>query len=116
MNIISQSMTNLICRQYTQNAYMENDYSALPRPHYTIAYVLEGRLEALNMTVTITAEPGDIIFIPYREKYRLRWICNPKSSCISCHFTFPSFVEPFGNMLFPLQKLSGFGEKREVFE
>ncbi|MBQ8814839.1 MAG: AraC family transcriptional regulator [Lachnospiraceae bacterium] len=116
MNIISQSMTNLVCRQYTQQTYLENDYSTLPRPHYSFAYVLEGRLEALNETVTITARPGDILFIPYQEEYRLRWICNPRSSCISCHFNFPSFVEPFGNKVFTLQKLTGFEHKRSEFE
>jgi AraC-like DNA-binding protein len=109
-------MTNLVCRQYTQESFLENDYSESPRPHYSIAYVMEGRLEALNEAVTITARPGDILFIPYQEKYRLRWICNPKASCISCHFNFPSFVEPFGNRVFPLQKLTGFEEKREAFE
>jgi len=116
MNIISQSMTNLVCKQYTTRTFLENDYLDAPRPHYSFAFVVEGRLEALDEYETVTARSGDILFIPYQEKYRLRWICNPRASCISCHFNFPSFVEPFGNKVFPLQKLTGFEEKREVFE
>lgn len=104
MNIADHSATNIICNKYSHNTMYYEDYSNLPRPYYTFAYILEGTLDCICEAETVHAQKGDILFVPYKIKYRLNW-STPNTTIYSCHFNFPDFSVPFGNKTFPLQKI-----------
>lgn len=106
MNLTGYSCTSLICKMHLFEQPMEEDYSNLPRPHYTFAYVRQGVLRCKTASYTVVAEKGDILFIPYQIRYRLYW-AEPNSSVFSCHFNFPAYSEPFRNRELPLQKIAG---------
>ena len=113
MNISDCALTHLVCKRYYSLAEKENDYADKPRPFFTFAYIVEGSLKCVTDTYTVTASKGDILFIPYKIKYRLFW--QGKSEIYSCHFNFPDYSEPFGNKQFPLQKISGFEDMENSF-
>lgn len=89
MNICENAATYMYCHKIINHSYWENG--------------------------VICLEPGDILFVPYQIKYKLRWIGNPDAVTYSCHFNFPSFSAPFGNKDFPLQKISGLKNTKEDF-
>ena len=107
MNIADYSASNIICNIYSHKTPILEDFSTLPRPYYTFAYILCGSLECTCGNEITLAQKGDVLFIPYKIKYRLYW-ATPGTSVCSCHFNFPAFSQPFGNKSFELQKISGF--------
>lgn len=113
MNICEYAATYIHCHKITVNNFWEDDFSNMPRPYHSLAYLLKGELEGETENGIISLKPGDILFVPYQIKYKLRW---NDAVTYSCHFNFPSFSDAFGNKDFPLQKLSGFEYTKSDFE
>ncbi len=119
MDYNRNSMTNLICNHYEHTGIREDDFTHLPRPYYTFAYVSEGKLECISSDRTVTAQKGDVVFYPYHLQYKLRWIGSPTCGTYSCHFLLPPMGDPFAGKDIPLQRLNGKGLKEEfvfIFE
>ena len=116
MRIEDQALTHLCMKKYVHDTIVVDDYTRLPRPNFTLAYLICGQLECESDSVRFTAEPGDLLFIPFRQRYILRWTGLPETAVYSCHFNFPAYSEPFGNREFCLQKLIGHADKLPVFE
>ncbi|MBQ8894824.1 MAG: helix-turn-helix domain-containing protein [Clostridia bacterium] len=106
-------LTDLICNNYIVPGLLEEDFNDLPRPYYTLAYVLSGRLECIEGNRVVVGEPGDVIFFPYHLRYLLRWVGDPVSSTYSCHFLLPPQSDPFSGRVVPLQRLSGEGAEED---
>ena len=115
MNGYELPITYMKCEKYAQKANSVCDYSALPRPYFSIAYILEGRLETESAGKKEDYRSGDILFIPRSSTYISRWRGDPQTDFISIHFDTRPFAEPFGNKSFAVQKLCGFEDLREDF-
>lgn len=116
MNICDHSLNNLICNKYTKTKIIEEDFTQLPRPYFTFSYVSSGILECKTNDCTITVYPGEIAVIPFQMRYKLRWAGENGTTAYSFHFNFLSFSEPFGNRVFPLQKVTGLTHLKSDFE
>lgn len=116
MRIEEQALTHLCMKKYTQTSVTINDYTQQPRPNFSLAYVLCGQLKCESDSVEFKADPGDILFVPFRQRYALSWLGLPETSIYSIHFNFPAYSEPFGNKEFRMQKLTGHADKKETFE
>ncbi len=108
-----QSLTNFCSHRYTQTEYFENDYRNLPRQRHTFGYIERGEIVFESDSVKFTARENDIVFIPQGLRYRSVW--SPNSACLSCHFQFPMYAEPFGNKIYRLQKFSDQTAQKEHF-
>ncbi len=113
MNICEYSATYIHCHKITVPGFWEDDFLNMPRPYHSFAYLVEGTLEGETENGVISLKPGDILFVPYQIKYKLRW---HDAVTYSCHFNFPSFSTAFGNKDFPLQKITGFEHTKSEFE
>lgn len=105
-------LTNVICRNYQNYGVREDDYTDLPRPYHTFAYVISGRLECTVGERLVVGEPGDVLFIPFHVRYLLRWIGEPAAT-YSFHFLLPPDVDPFADQVAPLQVLKDTGTGEE---
>lgn len=64
------------------------DYSGLPRPHFCMGFVLEGKAEFLDCdrNTRIEVKAGELIFVPMMSKYVSEWKGSPNIKYISVHF------------------------------
>jgi AraC-like DNA-binding protein len=108
-----QSLTHFSSHRYMQSQYVENDYRNLPRQRHTFGYIERGEIVFESESVKFTARENDIVFVPQGLRYRSVW--SPNSACLSCHFQFPQYEEPFGNKVYPLQKFRDQADKKEHF-
>lgn len=115
MRIEEQALTHLHLRKYVHQTADTDDFTDLPRPYFTLAYLICGQLECETASDRFLVEPGDILFVPFRQRYILRWAGSPQSATYSCHFNFPAYSEPFGNKEFSLQKIAAQTDKEAVF-
>ncbi len=113
MDYNRNTLSTLICNHYEHQGIREDDFSHLPRPYYTFAYVIKGRLECTLEDQTVVGERGDILFYPYHLQYKLRWIGAPIVATYSCHFLLPPMSDPFAGKQIPLQRLNGAGLEEE---
>ena len=110
MNISKHALSSIQCNEYSKFKICEEDYSNLPRPFFTFAYVINGKLECVSGDRIVEVYPGEIFFVPYRMKYKLRWTDQKNNTICALHFNCKEFTEPFGNKTFLLQKISGHPE------
>ena len=103
----------VVCRQYSRYGDLENDFTELPRPFHTFAYVQAGRLECITAEGKLTATEGDVLFIPHRQRYLLWWK-GEYSATLSCHFLLPPGLDPTEEKQIPLQKVQA-PETEETF-
>ncbi len=108
-----QSLLHFSAHRYAQKEYLENDYRNLPRPRHTFGYIEKGEIVFESESVKFTARENDIVFIPQGLRYRSVW--SPHSACLSCHFQFPQYAEPFGNKVYPMQKFEQQSDQKEHF-
>ncbi len=108
-----QSLQHFSSHRYAQKEYVENDYMLLPRSRHTFGMIEKGEIVFESETNKFTAHAGEIVFIPQGMLYRSVW--TPDSACLSCHFQFPLYAEPFGNKIFSLQKIEGMAHLTEAF-
>ena len=116
MRIEEQALTHLILKTYRHQSIDVDDFTHLPRPYFSLAYVFCGQLKCESESVSFTVEPGEILFVPFQQRYMLSWLGLPETVTYSCHFNFPAYSEPFGNKEFHLQKLTGHVDKKQIFE
>jgi len=88
---VKQILTSLRSTRYlTQKTYRFNCTNA-PRPFYNFLIMLEGEARfQLNEQECITAQKGDLIWIPKRSTYFVDWMGSPTSwYVIHFDFSFP---------------------------
>ncbi len=83
------------CDDYRYEGHYTCDFRMLPRPHYCMGLILEGKGEFFFENKTVTVEKGDIIFVPIGSTYLADYSGEPRVRYLSAHF----FFEP--DMLFP---------------
>lgn len=108
----SHFLNDVFCNKYTVAGPRSQDFTQSPRPYYTFAYVLEGRLECIENGRTVVGEVGDVLFFPYHLQYVLRWAAE-KNVTYSFHFLLPSGADPLADKVAPLQVLRGTDSKEE---
>ncbi len=113
MESINFSLTTLVCNNYIIDGFLEEDFTHLPRPYYTVCYVQRGKLSCMIGEREVVGRAGDVLFFPYHLKYILRWIGNPDTSVYSIHFLMPPMADPFAGKEVPLQRMSGKGMEKE---
>lgn len=113
MKSINFSLTTLVCNNYIVDGFLEEDFTHLPRPYYTVCYVQRGKLSCMIGEREVVGRAGDVLFFPYHLKYILRWIGDPDSSVYSIHFLLPPMADPFAGKEVPLQRMSGKGMEKE---
>ncbi|MBR6794015.1 MAG: AraC family transcriptional regulator [Clostridia bacterium] len=113
MESINFSLTTLVCNNYIVDGFLEEDFTHLPRPYYTVCYVQRGKLSCMIGEREVVGRAGDVLFFPYHLKYILRWIGDPDSSVYSIHFLLPPMADPFAGKEVPLQRMSGKGMEKE---
>ncbi len=113
MEAINFSLTTLVCNNYIVDGFLEEDFTHLPRPYYTVCYILRGTLSCLIGEREVIGKAGDVLFFPYHLKYVLRWIGDPDTSVYSIHFLMPPMADPFTGKEVPLQRMSGKGMEKE---
>ncbi len=90
MNNISDlsKLSFLSVTKYTQTDNQECDFSNIPRPHYCMGFILDGKGDFKFQGKTVTVEKGDIIFVPMGSTYVSHWSGNNGALYISAHFSF----------------------------
>ncbi len=80
--------------KYNYNNTYICDFSNIPRPHYCMGLILEGKGIFTFDKNEVTVAKGDIIFVPVGSTYISTWIGSPDVTYISVHFSF-DFPGPF---------------------
>lgn len=81
--------------QYSASKNLYNDFTKLPRPHNSIAYILSGGGVFKENGREIFLSKGDMVFVPQGAKYTINWE-NSQTEIITCHFNFPTFYSVLG--------------------
>ncbi len=82
------------------------NFAQSPRPHYSMAFILNGHGNFFYKNETISVSKNDIIFIPIGSTHLTKWLGNPYVEFISIHFTF-EHPSPFGEICdMNIQKIS----------
>ena len=90
MNNIS-NLSKLSCfsvTKYTQTDGYVCDFTGIPRPHYCMGLILDGRGDFQFDGKTVTVQKGDIIFVPIGSMYASHWSGSDGALYISAHFSF----------------------------
>ena len=107
MNVQKQALHYLKVTRYQAPTGRISDYTHLPRPFSSIAWMEKGYADFTTEEGTVRVMPGDLIFTPVGCTYRSVWLGEPDTQILSCHFRFSPSAEPFRNKQFPLQRVSG---------
>jgi len=92
------------------------DFSALPRPHSAITYILRGRGEIVSPDGAERIEPGNLLFTPMGSCYTQHWDAPHHTTHISCRFIFHKPPPPFAGKRFRVQILPGFDDSLSDFD
>lgn len=94
------------------------DFTGIPRPHYCMGLILDGRGEFRFDGKTVTVEEGDIIFVPMGSTYASYWSGTSGVLYISAHFSFETHDLFSRNKKIEIQKvtLEGYPELKSKFE
>ncbi len=90
MNTIYElsKLSFLSVTKYTQTDKQECDFTEIPRPHYCMGLILDGKGDFRFKDKTVTVEKGDIIFVPLGSTYVSSWSGDNGALYISAHFSF----------------------------
>ncbi|MBQ6823510.1 MAG: helix-turn-helix transcriptional regulator [Clostridia bacterium] len=113
MDSLQFTLTTLVCKNYIVEGFLEEDFTRLPRPYYTLCYVQRGRITCTLGEREVVGKAGDVVLFPFHLKYILRWCGEPDTSVYSIHFLLPPMADPFTGKEVPLQRLSGKGMEKE---
>lgn len=116
MTAYSIPLTYLTGSRFTQPLGAQSDYTHLPRPLHSVAYVLRGGASFTCGTQTYHITEGDVIYVAKGCRYDSLWTGNPETEILSCHFDVVPFGEPIGNRVYPLQSIPACGRLRPYFE
>lgn len=104
--------------EYTQNNGYVCDFTGIPRPHYCMGLILEGRGEFKFSDKTVVVNKGDIIFVPIGSTYASHWSSTDKAVYISVHFSFETHDLFSRNKKIEIQKITlpNFPDLKSKFE
>ncbi len=92
--------------KYTQADGYVCDFTGIPRPHYCMGLILEGRGNFRFGNQTVTVEQGDIIFVPIGSTYASYWSGPAGAHYISAHFSFENHELFSRNKKIEIQKVT----------
>ncbi|MEE1186915.1 MAG: AraC family transcriptional regulator [Acutalibacteraceae bacterium] len=92
--------------EYTQNNGYVCDFTGIPRPHYCVGLILEGRGDFEFAGKTVVVNKGDIIFVPIGSTYASHWSGCDKAVYISAHFSFETHDLFSRNKKIEIQKVT----------
>lgn len=98
-------LTYLTGSSFIQPAGTCNDYSHMPRPLHSIAYVLRGGACFVYEDKRYVLRPGDVVYVAKGCRYSSLWTGEPETELLSCHFDLVPFGAPVGNRVYPLQSI-----------
>ncbi len=108
MNSISDlsKLSFLSVTKYTQAHGQVCDFSEIPRPHYCMGLILNGKGDFKFDNKTVTVEKGDIIFVPMGSTYSSHWSGSDGALYISAHFSFENHELFSRNKKIEIQKVT----------
>lgn len=92
--------------RYTQTDGYVCDFTGIPRPHYCMGLILDGRGDFKFDDQTVTVEKGDIIFVPIGSVYASHWSGSDGALYISAHFSFETHDLFSRNKKIEIQKVT----------
>ncbi len=116
MTAYSIPLTYLTGSRFTQPIGAQNDYTHLPRPLHSVAYVLRGSACFVCGELTYEVSEGDVIYVAKGCRYESLWTGEPETEILSCHFDVVPFGEPIGNRVYPLQSIQSCSHLQPIFE
>ena len=103
---INQIVTYLRSTLYVSKKTYIDDFSNYPRPFYNFLLMLEGEaFFKISSEKTISAKPGDIIWLPKGSTFYVEWR-GSNASWHVIHFDFSYSFNPFLNRITNPQKLN----------
>lgn len=115
MNLYSIPLTYLTGNAFVQQRGVCCDFSHLPRPLHSVAYIASGSAVFVDEKQRITVRAGDVVYVAKGCRYYSLWEGEPETELLSCHFDIVPFGEPIGNRTYHLQKIEGCRELYEDF-
>lgn len=109
-------LTYLRGSRFSAQEHTTNDYSHLPRPLHSVAYIVEGSADFICADEHHAVGTGDVIYVPKGCRYRSFWHGSPATVFFSCHFDLVPFGEPIGNRVYGLQKIANCTHLAPIFE
>lgn len=116
MPMHSMPLTYLRGDRYSTQENDLFDYTHLPRPLHSVAYMVEGCADFVCGGVHHTVGAGEVIYVPKGCRYYSVWSGAPHSTFLSCHFDLVPFGEPIGNRVYGLQKITDCKHLAPLFE
>lgn len=116
MQMHSIPLTYLRGSRFSAEENATFDYSHLPRPLHSVAYILEGSADFICDGVHHEIGVGDVIYVPKGCRYTSVWHGRPTTNFFSCHFDLVPFGEPIGNRIYKLQKISNCAHLLPLFK
>ena len=101
-------------KYYRKNKTEIDDFTALPRPFYTICHIDAGTLRMDGKTGKLNLKKGDMFLLPIEETYFAEWQGDPGAVFSSIHFTFSPENDPLRYRAYPLQKLTWSGRPEDA--
>ncbi|MGM9684027.1 MAG: helix-turn-helix domain-containing protein [Eubacteriales bacterium] len=92
--------------KYTQADGYVCDFTGIPRPHYCMGLILDGRGDFKFDGKTVTVQKGDIIFVPIGSMYASHWSGSDGALYISAHFSFETHDLFSRNKKIEIQKVT----------
>ena len=105
MSLVEQEITYFRIVRYRHVRGDVDDYSHLPRPRYSFAYIEKGEVVCQSCGKTVRARAGDVLFVPYGVTYASHWMGDPETVFCSCFFMVRPFSPPYGDSTFELQSI-----------
>ncbi len=106
MQTHSIPLTYLRGTRFSTEEHAIFDYSHLPRPLHSVAYIVEGSADFICDGVHHTVSAGEVIYVPKGCRYTSIWYGKPTTNFFSCHFDLVPFGEPIGNRVYKLQTIT----------
>ncbi len=92
--------------KYTQADGQVCDFTKIPRPHYCMGLILNGKGDFKFGDTTVTVKKGDIIFVPIGSTYASHWSGAEGALYISAHFSFEAHGLFSRNKKIEIQKVT----------
>ena len=103
MNTYAIPLTYLTGNSFHNPCGTINDFSHLPRPLHSFAYIVSGSATFFCGKEVHRVNTGDVIYVAKGCRYRVVWDGSPETNFLSCHFDLVPFGDPIGNREYPLQ-------------
>ncbi|MBQ9773077.1 MAG: AraC family transcriptional regulator [Clostridia bacterium] len=103
MNLYSIPLTYLTGNAFCKPLGAYNDFSHLPRPLHSVAYIVSGCALFVCGKEQLRVCAGDVVYVAKGCRYHSLWEGDPETNFLSCHFDLVPFGEPIGNREYPLQ-------------